>query len=115
MDKQTFDAFEAICKASWRVLSKTGGEKPSYLSGFDGECPACHISSIEREDENCLNCPIDVWRQASMCSSIRYAYCCGDLYGEWLDATTDRQRKKVAAQIAELKWTFLPFHKKLKI
>jgi hypothetical protein len=116
MDKKTFDAFEAICKAGWRFLADTGDAyKPDYFNGFKGDCPACHISNgTSSMLENCIFCPVDVWRkkfkdqQSSTCLDGK------ELYAQWKMASR-AERKKIAAQIAELKWTFLPYHKKLNI
>lgn len=107
MTKEKFLLYEKINKKMWNQLAQTGGViKPSCMRIFDNLCPACSVANIR-----CSECPVDIWRNINTDDIPYYVVNCGlrgELWYMWVHAQTVTQRKKCAAKIASLKWTYNP-------
>ena len=123
MDKKIFNMLKKVCKDEWKRLAKTGdGCKSDAMRIFYNQCPACHIASDgEKQRQDCRLCPIDVWRElADLETGPEYftgqAVCGreGELYRIWAYSfISTKDRKRVAAKIAKLKWSWLPEYDKI--
>lgn len=108
MTKEKFLLYEKISKKMWNQLAQTGSQvKPSCMRIFLNLCPACSVANI-----SCNQCPVDIWRNINTDDIPYYVDVnCGlqgELWYTWINANTITQRKKCAAKIASLKWTYNP-------
>lgn len=125
MYKKTFNAWEKACKDEWKRLTETGDKnKSDGLAHFNNYCPACHIAAKAQKhsQQDCRLCPIDKWRKIAEWKEdfeIGQAMCelDGELYNEWAYnyKRSRNERKLLAAQIANLKWSWLPEYKYIEV
>lgn len=121
MTKKRFIELERLCKKAWRELAKSGSDvKPDYLSKFRCDCPACSIAYMAEGNytsiyKHCRICPIDQWREKyCKINSIQNEVPCqlsGEAYIQWWSTQDISTKKKAAAKIAKLHWTYLPEYK----
>ena len=114
MDKKRFEELEKECKDAWSELAKTGSSrKPEFLRKYVNWCPACYITSLrENYYQECALCPIDIWRWR--CSAACEGLDDEELYGRWNNSLDPDERRGLAAEIAALKWTYLPEYEKFE-
>jgi hypothetical protein len=107
MTKGEFLLFEKLCKKMWSQLAETGDmHKPYCMDIFKNCCPACSVANID-----CCKCPVDVWRNKNIedLPNDHWDVNCelkGEPWVNWLQATTKTEKKKYAAKIAALNWTY---------
>lgn len=107
MTKGEFLLYEKICKKMWNQLAETGDfNKPYCMEMFKNDCPACDLSNII-----CRKCPVDVWRNKNIedVPNDDFFVNCeleGEPWIKWLTADTKTEKKKHAAKIASLNWTY---------
>jgi hypothetical protein len=121
MKIEQFLELEKICKDAWSELAETGGDqKPESLSKFYCKCPACEISKRVRgrQQFECFYCPIDIWRKDASENDypLGTGLCVHSFYGIWTKEYGEvEQRRKMARQIANLSWMFLPEYENIDV
>ena len=121
MTKKEFEKLHQICKKSWKSLAKTGDcNKPSELDVFRNDCPACELANrakyLEYSQSLCKHCPITRWRELSIARHKYYAVCelAGEPYYKWMWYNCGlATSKKLAEEIANLEWKYLPIYKEV--
>ena len=127
MNKRQFNEIHKMCRTEWLRLSRTGGScKSDGLCDFINSCPACQIASMaanpngepDEITQDCQLCPVTKWRDLAIeVQLLEGAAQCerdGGEYRQWV-YSAGKLRMKVAKEIADLEWSFLPEYKRIPV